>query len=162
MVKKLGRARVRIAILSRMIRIYHNKKVTIGQRLAKSKGIVFLVIWKKSIPDRGNSQGKGSQTRMFPKLLEKQPKYECIVKRKAAGDKFREGRRNMSLSGIEHTYTFILTGKSLVDSEQRRDLSVIAFPIIVPSCSSAYKWRKGMKERNEARRPERRLLKQSR
>lgn len=68
----------------------------------------------------------------------------------------------MSLSAIEHTYTFILTGRSLVGSEQGRDLSVIAFSMIVPSCSSEYKWRKGMEERNEARRPERRLLQQSR
>lgn len=70
----MGRARVRITILSRMIRIDHNEKVTIGQRLARSKGMIFLVIWRKSIPDRENSQGKGSQARMFPKLLEKQPR----------------------------------------------------------------------------------------
>lgn len=31
----MGRARVRITILSRMIRIDHNEKVTIGQRLAR-------------------------------------------------------------------------------------------------------------------------------
>lgn len=75
MIRKMKRVRVRIATLNRMIRIDHNEKVTIGQRLAKSKGMVFLVIWMKSFPDRGNSQGKVSQARMFPKLLEKQSKY---------------------------------------------------------------------------------------
>lgn len=65
-IRGMKTARVVVETLSRVVRIDLNEKVTFGQRLDRSKEMVLLVTWWKSIPDRGISQGKASQPRMFP------------------------------------------------------------------------------------------------